>query len=187
MDDLFSMALEARCRWALAGAYDPEITGDERDWWKSTDLSEEAVQLATEAGQDYPDEPCPHLLADEPPLCEAFAKGAALARQAEAEMIERGERDAARERKRQRVEGLLAAEDWDALGLPTPDELIEILRAGESTTVGGHFVVYDQDLDTVWYTSPYGIDGVVSSPFLVDDIKAFLIDMARGVEYGPIP
>ncbi|SAK93693.1 hypothetical protein AWB79_06990 [Caballeronia hypogeia] len=188
MTDLFSIALEARCQWALASAYDPAITGDDRDYWKCTDLSDDARQLAAGAGHAYRCAPCPQLLAEEPLLREAFEDGATIARIEEAEAIARRTREAERELKRHRIETFIAAEDWESLSLPTPDELAAKLLAGQSFRVGGHFVIYDRDLDVVWYTNPYGIDGLLGNDApTAAAMKSFLIDMARDVTYGPTP
>lgn len=191
MDDLFSMALEARCKWALARAYDPAVTGDDADYEMYGALMERAEDLARSAGYEYRHEETPFLLADVPLLCDAFEHVASMALDDEAAYKARIERDAEREREReaecQRIKTLIAAEDWDRLGLPTPDELTATLLAEESTTVGGHYVVYEKEQDVVWYTSPYGIDGALCNTPTVDAMRAFLVDMAYGVEYGPIP
>ncbi|WP_148028627.1 hypothetical protein [Burkholderia pseudomallei] len=159
-DDLFSMALEARCKWGLAKAYCPHITNVGGDWYRYVDLKKEANQLATNAGRCYPNETCPHLLADVPLLREAFEHS-------------------------QRVEVLIATGDWDALGLPTPDRLMEALFAGESAEVCQHSVILDYEIDAVVYTNPYGLKGVLisRSRYLSDVMRAFLSDMARGVKY----
>ncbi|HDR9474396.1 hypothetical protein [Burkholderia multivorans] len=191
MQDLFSMALEARCKWALARAYDPAITGDDADSEMYETLMECAEDLARSAGYEHRYDETPFLLADVPLLCDAFEHVASMMLDDEAAYKARIERDAERERDRkaehQRIRTLVAAEAWGALCLPTPAELTATLLAEESATVGGHFVVYEKEQDVVWYTSPYGIDGVLCNTPTIDDMRAFLVDMAYGVEYGPIP
>lgn len=86
------------------------------------------------------------------------------------------------------VDSLLAANNWGALGLPTPEALTGMLLAGKSETIKGHFVVYDSDDDVTWYTSPYGIDGMLfNGRPTVEGVRSFLADLARGAEYGPSP
>lgn len=88
-----------------------------------------------------------------------------------------------------RVSDLIKANDWAALDLPTPEELTASLASGEShSDINGHFVVYDQEDDMTWITNPYGVDGVLCNGVpTVNGIRSFLTDMARGVEYGPVP
>jgi hypothetical protein len=64
-------------------------------------------------------------------------------------------------RARERNNALLAANNWGALDLPTPEALTASLLDGESQTVNGHFVDYDSDDCLTWYTNPYGVDGVL--------------------------
>ncbi|KVZ65779.1 hypothetical protein [Burkholderia ubonensis] len=188
MDDLFSLALAARCQWVLATCLDPELTGDKRDIDRYGIAMERAEDLARKAAQAFPDEPCPPLLVDVPLLCDAFEHEGALVLADRAAAIDAAERDLARERERQHAEVLIANEDWEALRLPTPDRLTAKLLTGEPAEVCCHRLEYEEELDIVWFTSPYGVDGVLCSGAPdVATIKSFLIDMARGVEYGPIP
>ncbi|WP_157379327.1 hypothetical protein [Burkholderia ubonensis] len=163
MDDLFSLALAARCQWALATCLDPALTRDERDIDSYGVAMERAEDLARQAGRTFPDEPCPPLLVDVPLLCDAFEHEVALVHAARAAAIDATERDFEREREHQRTEVLIANEDWGALRLPTPDRLTAKLLSGEPATVCCHRLEYEEELDIVWFTSPYGVDGVLCS------------------------
>ncbi|WP_124491789.1 hypothetical protein [Burkholderia stagnalis] len=187
MDDLFSLALAARCQWTLATCLDPELTGDECDFASYGAAMYRAEDLAREAAQSFPAKPCPPLLVDVPFLCDVFEHEVALVNAARTAAIDATERDHERERGRQRAEVLIANEDWAALHLPTPDQLTAKLLSGAPATVCCHRLEYDEELDIVWFTNPYGVDGALcdGAPDIAT-IKSFLIDMARGVEYGPI-
>ncbi|RQR11303.1 hypothetical protein [Burkholderia stagnalis] len=88
----------------------------------------------------------------------------------------------------QRVNALIGASAWGELDLPTPEELTTILLSGEGESINGHFVVYDSDDGMTWCTNPYGIDGVLfNGRPTIDSVRKFLTDMARGMEYGPLP
>ncbi|WP_155754550.1 hypothetical protein [Burkholderia stagnalis] len=188
MDDLFSLALAARCQWAIATGLNPELTRDERDFVAYGIAMERSRDLAREAGRAFPDEPCPPLLVDVPLLCDAFEHEGALVLADRAAAIHAAERDLERERERHHAEVLIANADWEALRLPTPDRLTAKLLAGEPAEVCCHRLEYEEELDIVWFTNPYGVDGVLCSGVPdVATITLFLIDMARGVEYGPIP
>jgi hypothetical protein len=188
-----SIVLEARVQWALATyTCDPEATGD---YTRYGAMMERAEDLAYRAAWSDPHAAVPHLFADVPYLRDIFAQAAAdsldLIAEVEAEAEEerrQSERKAERLRERERVNALIAANDWAALDLPTPEELTVALSTGESETVNGHFVDYDTEDGLTWYTNPYGIDGVLfnGSP-TIDGVRKFLTDMARGIEYGPSP
>lgn len=188
-----SIALEARVQWALATyACDPEATGDYTEYGAKMERAEE---LAYRAAWTDPNAPVPHLFADVPYLRDIFVQAAAdslnLIAEIEAEVEEerrQSERKAERLRERERVNALVAANDWAALDLPTPEELTVALSKGESATVNGHFVDYDAEDGLTWYTNPYGIDGVLFDGLpTIDGVRKFLTDMARGIEYGPSP
>ncbi|MDY7806125.1 hypothetical protein [Burkholderia stagnalis] len=188
MDDLFSLALAARCQWALATCLDPELTGDECDVAPYAAAMYRAEDLAREAARAFPDEPCPPLLVNVPFLCDAFEHEGVLVHADRAAAIDAAERQRQRERERQRAEVLIASEEWEALRLPTPDRLTAKLLTGAPATVCCHRLEYEEELDIVWFTNPYGVDGVLcdGAPDIAT-IKSFLIDMARGIEYGPTP
>src|SRR5690348_6258596 len=101
MDDLFSMALEARCKWALARAYDPAVTGDDADYKMYGTLMKSAEGLARSAGYEYRHEDTPFLFADVPLLCDAFEHVASMALDDEAAYEARIQREAERERQRE--------------------------------------------------------------------------------------
>ena len=83
------------------------------------------------------------------------------------------------------VEMLLKSGDWGALNLPSPEKVIAQLENGDSVEVAGHRLVYEDDV--LWFTNPYGQDGIVASAIDAKSILRFLADMARGIEYGPVP
>lgn len=187
----FSRALEARVQWALATyACDPDIAGAEYGA-----KMECAEHLAWEAGWTFPTAPTPHLFSDVPYLRDIFERAAADSReelaefevQREAEKLH-AERKAERLRARERINALLAANDWQALDLPTPEALTATLLDGKSETISGHFVDYDSDDGLTWYTNPYGVDGVLyNGRPTAEGMRVFLVDMAYGRQYGPSP
>ncbi|KVV07397.1 hypothetical protein [Burkholderia ubonensis] len=188
-----SIVLEARVQWALATyACDPEATGDYTEYGAKMERAEE---LAYRAAWTDPHAPVPHLFADVPFLRDIFVQAAAdslnLIAEIEAEAEEERrqiESKAERLRERERINALVAANEWAALDLPTPEELTATLSEGGSATVNGHFVDYDSEDGLTWYTNPYGIDGVLfDGQPTIDGVKVFLTDMARGIEYGPSP
>ncbi|NRF83849.1 hypothetical protein HQ619_07900 [Burkholderia gladioli] len=188
-----AIVLDARVQWALATyACDPAATGD---YARYGAMMERAEELAYSAAWSDPHAPVPHLFADVPYLRDIFTQAAAdsldliAEMEAEAEEARReSERKAERLRERKRVNALIAANDWAALDLPTPEKLTVTLLQGEGTTVNGHFVGYDSEDRLTWYTNPYGIDGVLfDGQPTIDGVTAFLADMARRVEYGPSP
>lgn len=136
-----------------------------------------------------------NLFADVPYLRDIFERSAAESLEELAEFEaereterQRAERKAERLRERERINALLAANDWSALDLPTPEALTATLSDGESETINGHFVDYDSEDGLTWYTNPYGIDGVLfDGRPTVEGVRAFLTHMAHGVQYGPSP
>lgn len=189
----FAIVLEARVQWALATcAYDAELTGDCTRYGATMERAEE---LAYSAAWSDPHAQVPHLFADVPYLRDIFKQAAVdsmdlIAKmKIEAEEERRQiERNAQRLRERDRVDALIAANDWAALDLPTPEELTVSLSLDESKTVNGHFVIYDSEDRLTWYTNPYGIDGVLCYGLpTFDCLRKFLTDMAHGIVYGPSP
>ena len=174
-------------QWALATyACDPESTGD---YTAYAAWVERAESLADEAGRSFPDEPTPNLLVDVPFLRDIFEIAASLALDNREAERDRAEREEARQREQARIERAISANDWDALHLPAPEQLAADLTASNhGVRVACHFLIFDADDGLTWYTNPYGVDGVLCngapSP---EDARAFLLDMARGVEYGPVP
>lgn len=190
--DLFSIALAARCQWAIATCLHPDLTGDDRDFDLYGVAAEDAESFAREAARTFPGAPCPHLLIDVPMLRDAFEHEAALVLAYLASEYEARERCLEEKRQRQIVaemtKALIASEDWAALDLPTPDELVAKLLDQECVDICGHSLEYEEELDVVWLTNPYGVDGVLCNGRPdTRSIRSFLIDMARGVEYGPVP
>lgn len=188
-----SILIEARVQWALATyACDPETTGDYSEHGAKMERAEE---LAYRAAWSDPHAPVPNLFADVPYLRGIFTQAAAdsldLIAEIEAEAEEerrQSELKAQRLRERERVNALIAANDWAALHLPTPEALTVALSSGKSETVNGHFLDYDSEDRLTWYTNPYGIDGVLFNGLpTIDGVRKFLTDMARGIEYGPSP
>lgn len=66
--------------------------------------------------------------------------------------------------------------------LPTPEEALEKLLAGEAVEANGHTARYDDDMMT-WYTNAYGVDGIIcgGKPTL-EVVTRFLDDMAAGID-----
>jgi hypothetical protein len=158
---LIEQAVHARADWALA--YLAAFIG------RASMANERARALAEEAGIDNPNATCPRLLEDIAELALAFDVGQTRARESE------------------RVESALLACDWQALNLPTPETLLAELLASGSTSVDGTLLTWESALGVTWYTNAYGIDGALCGTPDLAVMERFLIDTARGVEYGPIP
>ncbi len=69
--------------------------------------------------------------------------------------------------------------------LPDPATLLALLIKGERCDVNGHCLIPDEH--GVWITNPYGIDCGLWQELSIQRVEAFLTDMARGEEYGPVP
>lgn len=160
---LILTAIEARAVWASHLV--AEATGRAHGHaCCDTGAFHRAVALACCAGADHPDSDCPALFSDAEPLVRAFAEGQA------------------RTREDARIEASL-----EDLGLPTPDALLAELLAQGSASVQNTLLTWEPALEITWYTNAYGIDGALCGIPDRETLKAFLINTARGVEYGPIP
>lgn len=86
------------------------------------------------------------------------------------------------------TEAAIAAEDWARLRLPTPEQLLARLLAHEWVEVQHHSLKYDLEDGWTWLTNPYGVDGLLCdrAPTL-DDCRQFLLQVANGEDYGPVP
>ncbi len=69
--------------------------------------------------------------------------------------------------------------------LPTPEEALKKLLAGEAVEANGHTARYDADDKMTWYTNAYGVDGTIcgGKPTL-EVVTRFLDDMAASIDYG---
>ncbi|MCM2547177.1 hypothetical protein ACVCII_01470 [Burkholderia glumae] len=193
----FARALQARVDYAMAIC----TTDNGSPAWQR--LVEHACEQAEDLARDLvligaDDLTCPHLFADVPTLRDSFecaidrTQWEQAAEQAELEdaLAEvQAEMDAQRAEaeRREATEAAIAAGAWAALGLPTPDEFVKTLAAGESVDVHGHIFDYVSD-EGVWVTNPYGMDGLVSMDLLtVTAARRVLADLARGTTYGAVP
>lgn len=70
---------------------------------------------------------------------------------------------------------------------PTPEELLEWLLSGKSAKINQHFVVYDRENGVVWYTNPYGIDGILCQQPTIEAMRTFLARMTLDQDYGLTP
>ena len=83
------------------------------------------------------------------------------------------------------VEAKLKFNDWEGLGLPSPEFVLGELEHGRDVCVGGHSL--HPDVGIVWYTNPYGVDGVFCSVPTLDGVQAFMTEIARGHICGLAP
>lgn len=86
-----------------------------------------------------------------------------------------------------KIAALLEAGDWAGLQLPSPREAVAILMAGDVLEANGHRAQFDEDDGITWCTNPYGVDGVLCGRPDPRVMTRFLVDMAKGVEYGLVP
>lgn len=136
---------------------------------------------AEEAGYLMPDMPTPLLLKFDEELTESFAHGQSRWHQEKYD-AGKAENEA---RRIAEIEGFIATKNWDALSLPSPETLFADLGKGERSDVRGH--ILNPDEEGVWVTNPYGCDCALWQDITLETIEAFLVDMARGEEYGPVP
>ena len=80
---------------------------------------------------------------------------------------------------------LVEKDEWFALGLPQPGELLVSLEKGEAQEVCGYRLSPDEH--GVWLTNPYGTDCALWQTLSFEKVRVFLTDMALGKEYGPVP
>ena len=175
---IFSLALDARVAVARMWLY---VTSGDVGSDAFNEFRHAAWVNAGRVGYHFPDEPIPALLQGDCELEDGWAYGRAERHR---------ERDEAalelsRAARAVEVEELIAARNWRALKMPTPQELHATLASGESTHVGGHFVIFDGDV--IWLTNPYGHDDTLGSELTIEVLDEFLIALARGHEYGAVP
>lgn len=180
-DDLFSLSLGARTLWALGVAACQNDSPEQESCYTLARL------LAGHAGYWFFDKPAPLLLLHVDELHHEFVISAEAEQQEQAERESRRQSEERDEQQRIKVEALLKGNDWKGLGLSTPSELVAQLLAGESPTINGHSISYEANLDVTWICSPYGVDGVLCSRPTLENMTAFLVDMAHDRCYGPTP
>jgi hypothetical protein len=69
----------------------------------------------------------------------------------------------------------------------TPEKMTDELLAGRSVKVHQHFVIYDERDGFVWYTNPYGIDGILCERPCVETMRRFLSELEGGRMFGLFP
>ncbi|CAG9184128.1 hypothetical protein [Cupriavidus pampae] len=175
--DLFALALQVRCSWALT-----QIYADGRADDGHAQALERALDALTRVAGDAP---CPLLLVDVPILAEAYAEGVKGWADWRAEREAERMAEAAEAAEQMRVAVLVARDDWAALQLPRPEMLSGRLLAGHIEQVREHSLKYADGV--LWFTNPYGVDGVLAGAPDVPAMRRFLTDMAQQVTYGPTP
>ncbi|MBB4517151.1 hypothetical protein [Paraburkholderia fungorum] len=175
-DDLFSLALYARCESALMWLL---VTSDDVGTEAFDRHRSNAFDAASRAGYLYPDEPQPALLQDNCEVHDAWHYGVGLREQ------ERHEEQKTLERERRIA--LAAAKDWDALGYRRPEAILADLQSGEHVCVAGHELYPDGEC--VFFENPYNVPGIFGDlrELTVADVEHFLTDMAKGEEWGLVP
>lgn len=177
-DCLFSLALDARCEYALMRL---RIVADEIGSDAFDQHHAEAYRLAARAGYLYADEPIPNLLRDSDELEDAWNDGVRKRdeeRRAAGDQVHRPD-----------IEKLIAEKDWYALGLPFPEQILWSLRRGDRVRIRWHFLL--PDIDSVTYDNQFGQSAYFGSldELSVATLDALLGDIARGepwrrVQYG---
>lgn len=177
-ESLFSLALEARCEYALMRL---RIVADEIGSDAFNQHHAEAYRLAARAGYLHADELIPNLLRDSDELADAWNDGV--------KKREEERRAAGEQSHRLDIEKLIAEKDWYALGLPFPEQILWSLKRGERVRIRWHFLI--PDANSVTYDNPYGQAAYFGAldELSVADLDALLADIARGqpwrrVQYG---
>lgn len=106
------------------------------------------------------DVPCPMVFSDEPLLVGAWRRGVKLAADKRCCWLSRE-------------------------GLPDTQMVFDLLLRGQRCEVNGHTLSPDEH--GVWVTNPYGNDCGLWQQLTLGRVEEFLIDMAAGMEYDPIP
>lgn len=201
MNQSFELCLSARLQWIDVVVWQ-SITGGEEtvaaarlsafeilDW-----LAElEASRCAPVYGERIPP-----ILADTPELADhylaAFAQERELFEQLNAEEEARWEEERLeavieQQRLARRAQALVSMEAgrWDELNLPSPDEFLQQLAAGESVDVEGHTLSYDEGDGITWMDNPYGVPGGFSGAPTLEMCTRILKHIGCGGMYGPEP
>ncbi|WP_155836268.1 hypothetical protein [Burkholderia sp. AU4i] len=142
-DSLFSLALDARCEYALMRL---RIVADEIGSDAFNQHYAEGYRLAARAGYQYAGEPIPNLLRDADELEEAWNDGV--------KKREEERRAAGEQIRRLDIEKLIEEKDWYALGLPFPEQILWSLRRGDRVRIRWHFLL--PDANSVTYDNRTG-------------------------------
>ncbi|WP_186019550.1 hypothetical protein [Burkholderia gladioli] len=193
----FSRALQARVDYAMA-----ICTTDEGSDARN-ELLKRARYGARDLGRDLVlvgahDLQCPQLFVDVPMLQDAFEVEVMLTKPAPtydpaelAEALASVDDELARERaaddRRTKVKAAIAAGDWAALDLPTPEVFVKLLAAGESAEADGHTFDYIKG-EGLWCTNPYGVDAYFGESIpSIDYARELLTSIASGTIFGDTP
>ena len=84
-------------------------------------------------------------------------------------------------------QALLAAGDWSALSVPSPEDGARMLRAGETVEVQCHKLRYDLENEVVWGTNAYGVDFLAFRDPSAQNMDFFLRRLLSGGEFGAQP
>lgn len=201
MNQSFELCLSARLQWIDVVVWRSIIGGEKTVAAARLRAFETVACLAElEANRCKPvyGKLLPPLLADTPELADhylfAFAQERELAEQLNAEEEARWEEErleAVIEQQRQarRAQALVSMEAgrWDELNLPSPDEFLQQLAAGESVDVEGHTFSYDEADGITWMDNPYGVPGGFSGVPTLEMCTTVLKHIGCGGMYGPEP
>ncbi|WP_186195746.1 hypothetical protein [Burkholderia gladioli] len=193
----FSRALQARVDYAMA-----ICTTDEGSDARN-ELLKRARYGARDLGRDLVlvgsgDRRCPHLFADVPMLQNAFesevrwtetdqAREEADLADALAVVEEESARERAADEQRAKTKAAIAAGDWAALDLPTPEAFVQSLAAGELAEADGHTFDYIKG-EGLWCTNPYGVDAYFGESIpSIDYARELLTAIASGTIFGDTP
>ncbi|MDR5826272.1 hypothetical protein P9250_00185 [Caballeronia sp. LP006] len=69
----------------------------------------------------------------------------------------------------------------------TPEQIVDALLAGRSITIHQHYFVFDDADEIVWYTNPYGIDGILCKRPSVERFRKLMYELERGRVLGLTP
>ena len=135
--------------------------------------AQESMSMAFNVGWLYPDMGLPTMFWPHPFLMSSWHDGKEAIEAAQALALQAEN---------------LAAGNWDALGVPSPQVLLAQLMAGEYVKVLGNGVSFDSANGLVWGTNSYGCDFVVCvTPPREGDIEVFVRELISGQEFGPVP
>lgn len=188
MSKIFDLVLEAMYLVAII-----EIEEMANDALLSINPDYRAPQLShrarlREIGEEcaYTDHECiPPSLLDNPDFFEPYENMEMLMAW---ETEEWGRENAELEAKQARIartKAIIAAEQWSDLGYPSPAELCAVLLGHEPYRLDGYFLIWEEG--HVWYTNPYGCDGILCKKPTEDEMREFLTNIALGEDYGQIP
>ncbi|MEE4733669.1 hypothetical protein V2K60_20845 [Pseudomonas alliivorans] len=190
MNSAFEQALKARLLWMQVRCYGSlgfhRMAGSaaRHAYWLVEELAMGQVRCELPYTSTYGAR-CPTVLNDIPRLADLYEQAwSDEARIVEEERLSSAEQ-LLEEQSKVYARGCVDRNNWEALDLPSPENLSAELYAGKPARVKGHFLDYEDGI--VWMDNPYGVEGALGEEPTVQLCRQFLTRVAMGGMYGPEP